>query len=275
MAKTSTAATAKKAEKYDATDPARSPGDRWVNMSNALARAGHGLSLSEKRVVFIAISKLDSRRVAVRPDELRSTRISAAEYAEVFGVDSHTAYDQLKASADSLYQRSITFFEAAHRRNGKPLEATINKMRWVGRAKYHKNEGWIELVWWPEVLPHLTLLKRQFTQYQLEQTGALRSEYSWKLLDLLMRFKSTGWAEYTIEDFATSMEATEKQKADFAAIRRKMIEPAVAELTQKDGWQIEWEPIKAGRRVKAVRFDFKRDPQFRLDLEGANSAEIA
>ena len=42
-----------------------------------------------------------------------------------------------------------------------------------------------------------------------------------------MRFKSSGHAEYTIEDFCKSMDATAKQSADFAAIRRKIIEPAV------------------------------------------------
>jgi plasmid replication initiation protein len=83
-----------------------------------------------------------------------------------------------------------------------------------------------------------------------------------------MRFKATGWAEYSIEDFATSMDATEKQKADFAKIRTKIIEPAIKELTEKDGWLIQWRPIKAGRKVKALRFDFMRNPQQRLDLEG-------
>jgi hypothetical protein len=32
-----------------------------------------------------------------------------------------------------------------------------------------------------------------------------------------------GWAEYDIEDFATAMDAMEKQRGDFAAIRRKMV----------------------------------------------------
>jgi plasmid replication initiation protein len=75
-----------------------------------------------------------------------------------------------------------------------------------------------------------------------------------------MRFKSTGWAEYSIEDFAVSMDATEKQKQDFAAIRRKIIEPAVSELQEKDDWIIKWMPIKLGRKVKSIRFEFKRTP---------------
>jgi plasmid replication initiation protein len=83
-----------------------------------------------------------------------------------------------------------------------------------------------------------------------------------------MRFKSTGWAEYSIEDFCEAMNATEKQRTDFAKIRTKIIEPAVTELNEKDGWLIQWRPIKAGRKVKTLRFDFIRNPQQRLDLEG-------
>ncbi|MFM0140448.1 replication initiation protein [Caballeronia grimmiae] len=264
-------AVAKKATEFDATSVERSSGDRWINMSNALTRAGHGLSLAEKRLVSAAVSKLDSRRV-LKPGEVPVTKISAAEYAEAFDVDIHTAYDQLKASADALYNRSITFFEPAHKRSGKPLEPTMVKVRWVGKAKYHRTEGWIELHWWPEILVALTDIQGQFTQYQLRQASTLRSIYSWRLLELLTRFKSQGWAQYTIEDFAVSMDATEKQRADFAAIRRKMIEPAVKELQEKDGWKIEWKPIKAGRRVKGVRFEFQRDPQGRLDLSDDKSA---
>jgi plasmid replication initiation protein len=129
-------------------------------------------------------------------------------------------------------------------------------MRWVGRATYKKNEGWVELAWWHEVLPHLFGLRKEFTEYRFSQTTALRSTYSWKLLELLMKFEDTGWAQYTIEDFCTAMEATPKQQENFAKIRTKIIETAVRELTEKDGWVIRWEQIKAGRKVSALRFDF-------------------
>lgn len=247
------------AEGYDAADIARPAGERWVTMSNALIRAAHGLTLGEKRVIAWAVSTLDSRQI-LKPGEVPTTRISAMEYAKEFEVDIDTAYIQLQGAAKSLYNRSITFYEPAHKRNGKPLPPTKVQMRWVGEARYQAGEGWIELAWWPKLLPQLTGLRKQFTSYQLQQASALRSVYSWRLLELLTRFKSTGKAEYTIEDFATSMEATEKQRADFNNIKRRMIEPAVKELTEKDGWLIQWEPIKAGRKVKSVRFIFSRKP---------------
>jgi len=234
-------------------------------MSNALTRAGHGLSLAEKRVIAASVSKLDSR-AARGPYDVPRIKITAAEYAELAGVDMRTAYEALQGAAKNLFERKITFYEAADRRNGKPLPLTRVQMRWVGEAKYHEGEGWVELAWWPAVVPHLTGLKKQFTTYQLKQASALRSIFSWKLLELLTRFKSSGEAEYTIEDFSESMEATEKQRENFAAIRRKIIEPAVKELTEKDGWEINWKPIKAGRRVKALHFSFRRAPQLSLPL---------
>lgn len=252
-------ATTHKAKGYDVTDLERSSGERWVTMSNALTRAGHGLTLAEKRIVAAAVSKLDSRHMA-KLGEVPRTKITAAEYAETFDVDMNTAYEQLQAASKTLYSRSITFYEPAFKRNGKPLPPTRVQMRWVGSVKYQAGEGWVELAWWPDLMRHLTGLRQQFTSYQLQQASALRSTYSWKLLELLMRFESTGWAEYDIEDFKTSMEATEKQSADFAKIRTKIIEPAVKELTEKDGWVIQWDPIKAGRKVKALRFTFHRNP---------------
>ncbi|MDT3227190.1 MULTISPECIES: replication initiation protein [Pseudomonas syringae group] len=253
-----------RADKYDSM-LVRSSEDRWITMTNALTRAGHGLTLAEKRIIGIAVSTLDSYK-AVNLGDVPTTRISASEYAETFGVDLTTAYEQLQDAAKQLYNRSITFYEAASRRKGKPLKPTQVQMRWIGQAKYHEGEGWVELHWWHAILPHLTGLKKNFTSYQLQQASALRSIYSWRLLELLSRFEDTGWLEITIEDFSRSMDATEKQQENFAAIRRKIIEPAVSELTAKDGWMIQWRPIKKGRKVAVLRFDFKRNNQLRLEI---------
>jgi len=256
-------------DNYDAGSTERPSGERWVTMHNALIRAGHGLTLWEKRIIAIAVSKLDSCKAHKRSD-VPVTRITAAEYAEQFNVDNRTAYDALKAGSQHLYQRSITFYEKATTRHGKPLEPTIVTMRWVGRVHYQRGEGYVELHWWPQLIhQYLTGLKKQFTSYQLQQASALRSIYSWRLLELLKRFEDNegnGWAEYTIEDFATAMDATEKQRANFNNIRRRIIEPAVKELQEKDNWRIDWEPIKRGRRVVKVRFAFKKDDQFKLDF---------
>ena len=238
------------------------PGERYVTMANALVRAAQGLSLSEKRLMMTAVSMLDSK-AAPKPGECPCVKISAMEYAETFGVDPTTAYEQLRDGAANLYRRSIQFFEPDYKRKGEPLKVTV-QMRWVGEVKYHEKEGWVELNFWHKVVPLLTNLRKQFTSYKLQQASSLRSIYSWRLLELLTRFEANGWAEYSVDDFGKSMDASEKQMANFAKLRTKIIEPAVAELIEKDNWLIQWRTIKAGRKVVRLRFDFQRNPQGKL-----------
>jgi plasmid replication initiation protein len=238
----------------------------WITMSNALTRSAHNLTLAEKRIVMLAVSRIDSRK-QYKLHEVPKTKITASEFAETFDVDMNTAYDQLRSASKKLFLRYITFFTAAEKRKGKELSKTVTQMHWVGQIKYHDGEGWVELHWWPELfLNHLSAIQKQFTSLQLKQATALRSKHSWKLLELLMRFKDKGYAYYTIEDFQESMEATKIQRDNFAKTRIQLIEPAVAELIQKDGWLISWEPEKAGRRVKGIKFRFARNPQGSLDI---------
>ncbi len=243
---------------------------KWITMSNALTRACHGLTLAEKRIVMIAVAKLDSKkRLSTQDHGVLKTRIDAKEYADQFGLELHTAHEQLRDAAKVLYERSITFYVEAHNRKGNFIDEPAQvSMRWIGSKVLYPEEGVasIQLSWNPELVPHLTGLRKQFTSYQLQQASALRSIYSWKLLELLMRFEKTGWAEYTVEDFAESMGATEKQRANFNNIRRKIIEPAIKELTEKDNWAIELTTIKRGRRIRRLRFDFKRNDQLSLDI---------
>ena len=238
--------------------------DNKVTLSNALVRSAQTLTLTEKRLVSAAISKLDSakdeRTFLQRQDgvEIPFTRISAAEYAEAFDVSMDAAYLGLKEACKHLLKRTIYFYDES--------DKTHNHMVWVGGVKYHDNEAWVELRWWPDVVRHLKGLKKNFTSYKLASASGLRSIYSWRLLELLQQFQHTGELNITIEEWAHAMEATPKQMSNFNNLRRKMIEPAVAELIAKDDWIIIWEVVKAGRKVKALRFRFSKSKQLKLSL---------
>lgn len=242
---------------------ATAAGKRLVAMDNALTQAGHGLSLSEKRLLMLAVSKLNSVQGLKPGEKVPPVKITAREYAKQFGVDARTAYEALQDAAASLFERKITFFTPAGQRGEKSLKLTRTTIRWVGRCDYQDGEGWVRLVWFDEVVPYLVGLKKHFTTYQLQQASALRSIYSWRLLELLSQFKKKGWAEYDVEDFKASMDAP-PSLSDFAQLKRRVIEPAVKELVEKDGWTIEWEPIRGGVwKVNAIRFEFSRTAQAR------------
>lgn len=248
---------------YERAQAEHQPGERWITVTNAVARAGSGLSLSEKRLVMAAVAKLDSRRSV--PASCPCVRITAQEFGETYRLDLSTAYVALRDAASALFERKITFFEQPGlRRLSKNKKPTEYRMRWVGSARYHEGEGWVELAFWHEIVPHLMGLRQHFTTYQLQQAHALRSIYSWKMLEFLSSYakeEGDGWAQVSIEEFWILMDAPESQRANFARLRNRIILPAIEELRAKDNWLIEWHPILGGRRVKGLHFKFQRNPQ--------------
>jgi plasmid replication initiation protein len=237
--------------------------ERHVNMSNALARGAHALTLTEKRIVSMALALTDSVPAKDLFDAQRAgwvVRIVAQDYADTYEVDPRTAYEQLKESARGLLKRR---WKTVHR---GPRGLVFREGLWVSLVEYSEGEGYVSVRFTPEVAPHLLALRKEFTSYKLKQASALRSIYAWRLLECLQSWNGTGKWEPTIEEFEHAMDAPESCRKDFGRLRARIIEPAVRELRQKDNLLIEWKPVKAGRKVIGLVFTFGPDPQARLPL---------
>lgn len=232
-----------------------------VSMSNALVRAAHGLSIHEKRLVALCVSKLDSARHWT-PEKL-VVRVTAQEYQETFGIphDKHI-YRDLKQATQALKRRLIVF----HHKDIKTHKLLTSEVSWVGRATYADGEGWVELAFWHELAPHLFKLKARFTTYHLKQASALRSTYSWGLLELLMQFHKKQRLFITLEDLHHKLEVPESCRKSFKDLRRRVLEPAIKELGEKDGLIVEMKPRKEGRKVVSLAFTFGYEVQGKLDL---------
>src|SRR5260364_89196 len=98
------------------------------NMSNTLARAAHGLNLSEKRIIAMGLVKTDqvpSKGLFLAQNQGWKIKLSATEYAEEFGLTHDTAYNQLKSASEKLWNRYIRYIVQTRR---GPKEA---KFRWI------------------------------------------------------------------------------------------------------------------------------------------------
>lgn len=230
---------------------------RNIVIANVVSRSAQSLSLSEKRILMAGIAKLNGTNTPVK--------ITAQEYAETYGVSLDTAYRQLKSAVENIFERYLQF----QIKEGK-IEGSA-KIRWVDGYKYFDAEGYVRFGFGNHIFPYLFDLTSNFTKYQLQQAAALRSVYSWRLLELFEQMRSkedgSGWLSIPIEEFWHAMEAAESYKANFNILKRKLIEPAIRELQEKDNWVINWEAEKKGRRVSSLRFKFKRNPQGSLFIE--------
>lgn len=222
-----------------------------ITMSNALISATHSLKLNERRIIYLAMTKLK-----------KGTEVSfnAKEFSETFGVSEKNAYIFIKEACDNLFEREIKFNDG--RRKGRA--------RWVQEAIYHEGEGWATLNFTELVRANLKGLESQYTRYSLEQAGNLKSVYSWRFLERFIQYgdakkKYKGWWEISVEELCEFLELSEFY-LKWPILRQKIISPSLKELDEKDGWKVEVNPIKTGRKTTHVRFNFKQDPQGRLEF---------
>lgn len=222
-----------------------------IVIANVVTRSAQSLSLAEKRILMYGIKSLKGVNARIK--------ITAAEYAEFYDVSLDTAYSQLKLAVENIFERYLQFQVWEGKKEG------VERIRWVGGYRYFDKEGYVSFSFSNEIFPYLFELHGHFTAYQLKQAAALRSIHSWRLLELFEQMKDktdgSGWLSMPIEEFWHAMEATESYKSNFQLLRKRVIEPAIKELTEKDDWLIEWETRKRGRKVATLLFKFQRNPQ--------------
>lgn len=226
--------------------------DVSVSFSNAITRAAHGLSLAEKRIIMLAVSKLDSMK-PISVGESPVVRLDAIEYAQSYDLNINTAYEQLIEAGQSLFDRKITFSTPPKKEGAK--QKIVTSVRWVGRYSYKPGEAWAELCFWHEIVPYLMNLNSHFTSYKFKHASKFKSIYTWRLFEMLSQYK-TRWIEISITEFNHAMEVTEKMSKDFSNIRNRVILPAIRELEEKNGWIVKWEVKKIGRKVCRIRFEY-------------------
>lgn len=231
-----------------------------VTMHNTLVSASHGLNLSEKRLVSMAVAKLSPKAAALPGKPIK---ILAVDFAEQFGLEAHTAYVQLREAQENLFNRYIRHIEH-YGPNGQKVE--VVKMRWISSIRYKDGEGEVSIAFAPEIAQFLVQLKKHFTSYQLSKAAALRSTYSWRLFENLERFRDTGVWEVDMDRFHIIMETPKSYRANFAQTRRWVIEPALSELAAQTNITAEVEPIRKGRKIARLQFIFENASQMALPL---------
>ena len=226
--------------------------DNKVTQSNRLIEASHTLTLNEKRLILCAASLIDSRKPLPKDGYLT---IRADAFADVFGLDVRHAYEALNDAANRLFERDIRRYS-----KGKIVE----RMRWVFHVKYRDGQGCVELGFSPTVVPHLTMLNKEFTSYQLKQIGNLSSFYAVRLYELMSQFFKIGQRECTLEQLRLMLDLGEKYQ-NVKDMRRWVLDPALRELAHTD-LIVTADPRRKGRKIIGFSFTIKKNDQLGLPL---------
>ena len=148
-----------------------------VYKDNNLVEASYSLNLSEQRLILIAIIAAREIEKELTSDTILT--IHASEYMKQFNLGRQASYEALQSACDNLFERHLNY-KAVDPITGK---IGIYKSRWVSKVGYVKEEGCVQLIFAPDIIPLFVKLEEKFTRYELKQISPLTSIYAIRLYE--------------------------------------------------------------------------------------------
>ena len=219
-----------------------------IYKANALVEASYRLSLYEQRIVLACIAQV--RRDESLTDQQLYT-VSAQQIAEMTGTKLGTAYQNLKAASERLFERRVTLHEPPNGKSGGKVRLT----RWVQEVVYQEDQGTVSLRFSQPMVPYLSQLSAQFTRYALADVAKMTSAHAIRLYELLCQWRDAGKREVELTWFREALQL-EDRYGNIRDLKRRVIEPAVEQINEHSPMWVKWSQRKTGRRVSHLVFTF-------------------
>ena len=219
------------------------PGD-VVKKSNSLARAKLHIdnALAAKIIAtFIACLKVDDTEF----DEFYSLRAK-----DFISDSSGKSYDHIRKTCENLL---VSYAEIPNKKGDRERFSLIPFFREI-----NYEDGLITIQFNKNMKELLLQLKSFFTEYNLIEFLSLPSIYSQKLFEVLKSWSTLPEKTIYIGDLQEILNVPNSFRIDFRNFRLRVLEKAHKDITGLTSLRYEWEPVKKGRAVVAVRFIFSR-----------------
>jgi plasmid replication initiation protein len=239
-----------------------------VVKSNVIIDAGYRLSIYENRILLTCISQINSMGEVGLNDVFT---VTAQDLIGLIGLDGKNTYKQLKKAVDRLYERSVIIDLPGHE---------VLKVRWVSSVKYVEQSGTVELKFSQDMIPYISQLRREFTQYRLNNVLMFKSNYSIRVYELLVKWSGdhkTVTVEWLKQQFQLETKYTR-----IGDLKKYVLDIAIKEINQYSDMNVQYSQIKQGRNVTGFKFEYSlKHPQpkkskhnFNDHIHGISKAEI-
>lgn len=214
--------------------------DYMVVKSNELIqKAAYRLTAEEQKFLCYVVS-----RIKPTDKDFATITVSAADYADLIGIDKGNAYRDFKKMADSFHDKARWI----------KMGDEVQLFQVFLKPTYNKKQGSLSVILDPDLKRHLLQLRSNYTEYELWNIISLKSKYAIRLYEL---FKSYAYQrETTFEiDNLKELLCCENYK-EFKAFRRRVLSPAIDEINELTNLSVECllEKTGQGSKVQAVTF---------------------
>lgn len=215
-----------------------------IYKDNKLIEATYKLTRMENRLMLYCIGKLNPT------NPMKEQVIYIDDFLKQFpDIDKKNVYKQIKNAIDALAERWVIV------KNPKFLA----KFRWVQAVKYYNDEGSAIIKFSDDIMPYLSQLEEQFTQYNLRNISSFKGIYSIRLYELITQYRNLKKREISISDLK-QMLCIEDKYPEWKELRRNVILPAIKEINEKSDLIIDFEPIRVKKTYQSLIFSIAVNP---------------
>ncbi|WP_246499851.1 replication initiation protein [Thiothrix unzii] len=220
-----------------------------VRKSNQLIEARYRLTLGEQRLILHLCSLIHSS-----DKDFKSYEIRVKDFAKMFALEKrNNIYKAVENAAKELAGKRLDIS-----RDGKEIYVS-----WLSYVEYVEGSGIVKVEFHRSLKPYLLQLQEygNFTKYQVNHVVSFKSQYSIRLYELLKQKAFTAEKRkfsrcFEIESFRSILGIAVNEYEVFSNLRRKVIEPAIEEVSEYTDLEItDVHYGKTGRKVTDITFE--------------------
>lgn len=271
-----------------------------IVMDNSIVRASYNLSVSEQRLLLSALAQIPKNEPI---DPKQAYYITRDDFVRL-GANADQATRDIRNATKDLMKKTLLidtnagvlefhwlsevlrFDKNADARlklkypNAKDYNSYINSLRKYNLLESlpfgrHSDDIVARVVFDSRILPLLSELKENFTQFMLDDVASFGSVYSFRFYQMMMQFKSTGYCKISLTDLRYALALFEKYEAT-KDLRKWVIDTAVNEINEKTPYKVSYELIKSGRKFThlELKFKLKAEPKKVASLRDKNTPDL-
>ena len=194
--------------------------------------------------IFMAFASLVDEKDVKENERFVEYKITASSVLSDIDAGGYY-YKQLRDAAYSLIDQKLEKRRSKNSFKVYTLFSSIDYENGIITGEFHR-----------DLVPFFIAARGVFTRLNLQQYMELPSIYSQKLFGFLKSWDDKPEIIIPLHEIHLMLDTPESLQKDFRNFRIRVLEKAHKDITAKTNLNYEWEPIKQGRAVVAVRFIF-------------------
>jgi len=227
-----------------------------VKSNDIIQKARYDLNLYELKALAFVFSK-------IKPTDgpFQEYDFTLKEYCQVMGLnynDTAGNYQTVKKTFSGMLGK---YFWIPNESGGQTSIHWLEKVK-IEKVKREKSEN-DKVEWWKikvrldeDLQEYLLGLYKNFTEYELLSTLALKSSYSFRLYELLKSYSYLRRKSFTIEELRENIAASHYH--NFKDFRKFVLDKATKEINKYTDIEVSYEKELEGRRVVGITFFIKQ-----------------